>query len=65
MTTYNMSINCFNGREIISANFRNKIFPRRNSPDDENIIIPGTVQVKIPGKSATFSWSYYVRLRSR
>ena len=63
--SYNMSVTCFDGPVVISVEYRNKAFPRRNTPDDEIITVPGTVQVRHPDKSASFSWSYYVRLRSR
>jgi hypothetical protein len=62
MTCINLS-----GQEV-SVRFKNQVFPRRNSPEDENILIPYSVQLKLPEKPekpTNIAWSFYVRLKSR
>ncbi len=62
---HNMSIICEDKGRQVSINFKNQVFPRRNNPDDEHILIPDSVQVQSPEKLTTIGWSFYVRLKSR
>ena len=65
---FNMKMTCINQKgQNVSVNFKNQIFPRRNSPEDENILIPNFVEIKNPEteKTTNIGWSFYVRLKSR